>query len=172
MFMPDHPHAIPVLCTLLSASQNARTWWCVIHSPSVSSKRSTLRAGHRAEHGKHGGGAPLSSVPLILGVVLAEHGGCLSSVDRDRELRIWNEREARRNECETRRSAYLERVRSLSTRMWDSLLVDVGTSEELVTGVIPKSQIFLGCWSWRKSHNWDRSFDPEPLALACEPTQS
>ena len=54
------------------------------------------------KHGKHCSGAPLSSVPLILGVVLAEHGGCLSSVDRDRELRIWNEREARRHECETR----------------------------------------------------------------------
>ena len=49
------------------------------------------------KHGKHGCGAPLSSV-----VVLAEHGGCLSSVDRDRELRIWSEREARRHECETR----------------------------------------------------------------------
>ena len=36
--------------------------------------------------------------PVLLVAVLAEHGGCLSSVDRDRELRIWNEREARRNE--------------------------------------------------------------------------
>ena len=54
------------------------------------------------KHGKHGSGAPLSSFPLILAVVLAEHGGRLSSVDRDRELRIWNEREARRHECETR----------------------------------------------------------------------
>ena len=26
----------------------------------------------------------------------------LKSIDRDRELRIWNEREARRHECETR----------------------------------------------------------------------
>ena len=25
VFVPDHPHAIPVHCTLLSASQNART---------------------------------------------------------------------------------------------------------------------------------------------------
>ena len=54
------------------------------------------------KHGKHGSGAPLSSFPLILAVVLAEHGGRLSSVDRDRELRIWSEREARRHECETR----------------------------------------------------------------------
>ena len=54
------------------------------------------------KHGKHGSGASLSSFPLILVVVLAEHSGCLSSVDRDRELRIWNEREARRHECETR----------------------------------------------------------------------
>ena len=53
-------------------------------------------------HGKHGSGAPLSSFLLLLVVVLAEHGGCLSSVDRDRELRIWNEREARQHECETR----------------------------------------------------------------------
>ena len=68
-------------------------------------------------------------------MVLAEHGGCLSSVDRDRELRIWseregrrhecetrgwsnwNEREARRNECETRWTAYLERARSLTERV-------------------------------------------------------
>ena len=54
------------------------------------------------KHGKHGSGALLSSFPLLLGVVLAEHGGCLSSVDRDRELRILKEREARRHECETR----------------------------------------------------------------------
>ena len=47
------------------------------------------------KHGKHGSGAPLSSFPLILAVVFTEHGGRLSSVDRDRELRIWNEREAR-----------------------------------------------------------------------------
>ena len=68
------------------------------------------------KHGKHGSGAPLSSFPLLLRVVLAEHGGCLSSVDRDRELRIWNEREARRHECETRWTAYLERARSSSER--------------------------------------------------------
>ena len=53
-------------------------------------------------HGKHGSGALLSSFLLLLVVVLAEHGGCLSSVDRDRGLRIWNEREAGRNECESR----------------------------------------------------------------------
>ena len=56
------------------------------------------------------------------------------------------------------------------------MLVDVGTSEELVTGVIEKSQIFLRRFSLLAgldaSHNLDRSFDPEPLALACEPTQS
>ena len=40
------------------------------------------------KHGKHGNGAPLSSFPLIFAVVLVEHGGRLSSVDRDRELRI------------------------------------------------------------------------------------
>ena len=84
---------------------------------------------------------------MLLVVVLAKHGGCLSSVDRDRGLRIWSEREARRLECETRLTAYLERARSSTERVRDSLLVGVGTSEELVTGVIPKSQIFLGCWS-------------------------
>ena len=45
----------------------------------------------------NGGGALLSSFPLLLGVVLAEHGGCLSSVDRDRE--------------------YLERARSSTERV-------------------------------------------------------
>ena len=50
------------------------------------------------KHGKHGSGALLSSLPLLLVAVLAEHGGCLSSVGRDRGLQIWNEREARRNE--------------------------------------------------------------------------
>ena len=59
----------------------------------------------------------LSSFPLLLVVVLAEHGGCLSSVDRDRELRIWSEREARQHECETRWTAYLERARSSSERV-------------------------------------------------------
>ena len=69
------------------------------------------------KHGKDGSGAPLSSFPLILAVVLAEHGGRLSSVDRDRELRIWNEREARRHECETRWTAYLERAWSSTERV-------------------------------------------------------
>ena len=104
------------------------------HSPlSGSSVNESSAQDTEQKHDKHGSGAPLSSFLLLLVVVLAEHGGCLSSVssvDRDRELRIWNEREARRHECET------------------PLLVDVGTScEELVTGVIPKSQIFFGCWS-------------------------
>ena len=69
------------------------------------------------KHGKHGSGTPLSSFPLLLVVVLAEHGGCLSSVDRDRELRIWNEREARRHECETRGLVNLEPARSSSERV-------------------------------------------------------
>ena len=54
------------------------------------------------KHGKLGSGAPLSSFPLLLVVVLAERSGCVSSVDRDRELPIWSEREARQIECETR----------------------------------------------------------------------
>ena len=69
------------------------------------------------KHGKHGSGAWLSSFPLILAVVLTEHGGRLSSVDRDRELRIWNERGARRNGCETRWTAHLERAWSSMERV-------------------------------------------------------
>ena len=68
------------------------------------------------KHSKHGSGAPLSSFPLLLIVVLAEHGGCPSSVDRDRELRIWSEREGRRHECESRWTAFLERARSSTER--------------------------------------------------------
>ena len=73
------------------------------HSPlSGSSVNESCAQDTEQKHGKHDSGAPLSSFPLLLVVVLAEHGGCLSSVDRDLELRIWNEREARRHECETR----------------------------------------------------------------------
>ena len=81
------------------------------HSPlSGSSVNESCAQDTEQQHGKHGSGALLSSFPVLLVVgVSAEHGGCLSSVDRDRGLRIWSEREARRNE---------------------SLLVDVGTSEE------------------------------------------
>ena len=74
----------------------------------------------------------VESFPLLLVAVLAEHFGCLSSGHRDRGLRIWTEREARRNECETRWVAYLERAGSSSERVWNSLLVVVGTSKELV----------------------------------------
>ena len=86
------------------------------HSPlSGSSVNGSCAQDTEQKHGKHGSGAPLSSFPLLLVVVLAEHGGCLSSsVDHDRELRIWSDRGAR---------------------------------EELVIGVIPKAQIFIGCWS-------------------------
>ena len=73
------------------------------HSPlSGSSVKESCAQDTEQKHGKHASGALLSSFPLLLVVVLAEHGGCLSSVDRDRGLRNWNEREARRNECETR----------------------------------------------------------------------
>ena len=91
-------------------------------------------------------------------------GGCLSSVDRDRRLeraklvdtsvrlvglRIWNERGARQNECETRCWLTLERVRN-------SLLESFRSRRfSLVAGLDAK----------------DRSLDPESLALACEPTQ-
>ena len=69
------------------------------------------------KHDKHGSGALMSSFLLLLVAVLAGHGGCLSSVDRDRGLRIWNEREARRNECETRGTAYLEQAGSTLERV-------------------------------------------------------
>ena len=117
------------------------------HSPSQVSSTKVAQDTEQ-KHGKLGSGAPLSSFLLILVVVLAEHGGCLSSVDRDRELRIWNEREARRHECETRGWLTLERVRNSLVADFPCLLV--------VT----------------RSHNLDRSFELEPLALACEPTQS
>ena len=83
----------------------------ILHTPKSSTHESCAQDTEE-KHGKHGSGALLSSFPLLLVVVLAEHGGCLSSVDRDRGLRIWNEREARRNECETRRQLSLERVRN------------------------------------------------------------
>ena len=104
-------------------------------------KHKSVAQDTEQKYGKHGSGALLSSFPLLVVAVLAEHGGCLSSVDRDCGLRIWkerearrasvrlvelrilNEREARRNECETRCWLSLERVRN-------SLLV-----------VTPKSQI-------------------------------
>ena len=91
------------------------------HSPlSGSSVNESCAQDTEQVHGKHGSGALLSSFPLLLVEVLAEYGGCLSSVDRDRELRIWNEREARLNECETRcwlamgreRNSLLESFRS------------------------------------------------------------
>ena len=59
------------------------------HSPlSGSSVYKSCAQDTEQKHGQHGSGAPLSSFPLLLVVVLVEHGGCLSCVDRDRELRI------------------------------------------------------------------------------------
>ena len=84
------------------------------HSPlSGSSVYESCAQDTEQIHGKHGSGALLSSFPLLHVVVLVEHGGCLSSVDRDRGLRIWNER----NECETRWVANLERAGSSSERV-------------------------------------------------------
>ena len=77
-----------------------------------------------------GGGAPLSPFLLFLVAVLAEHVGRLSSGDRDRGLRIWNEREARRNECGTRFWSSLEQV-------WKSLLV--------VTPKVADCPLVAGC---------------------------
>ena len=111
----------------------------------------------------------MSSVPLILGVVLAEHGGCESGTSsklvdtsvrlvggefgtstelvgtsvRLVGLRIWNERGARQNEWETRYWSHSE------VADFPCLLV-----------LTQKSKFVI------------RSFDPEPLALFCEPTQS
>ena len=59
------------------------------HSPlSGSSVNESCAQDTEQKHGKHGSGAPLSSFPLLLVVVLAEHGGCLSSVDRDRDADV------------------------------------------------------------------------------------
>ena len=81
------------------------------HSPlSCFERERKLRAGRRADTRQTWWRMSLFSLFLV--AVLAEHVGCLSSGDRDRGLRIWNEREARRNE-------------------WNSVLV-----------VTPNSQIF------------------------------
>ena len=80
-------------CTLdvtstVMTRMHVRSSMCA-HSPlSGSSVNESCAQDTEQKHGKHGGGAPLSSFPLLLVVVFAEHGGCLSSVDRDRELRI------------------------------------------------------------------------------------
>ena len=70
------------------------------HSPlSGSSVNESCAQDTEQIHGKHGSGALLSPFPLLFVAGLAEHGGCSSSVDRDLGLRIWSEREARRNKC-------------------------------------------------------------------------
>ena len=126
--VPDHPHChsttlvvfqyFLVVVDSVCADRNT-TCTMIIHVRTVHRRCQAQIVAQDTEqkHGKHGGGAPLSSFPLLLVVVLAEHGGCLSSVDRDRELRIWTECEARRHECETRWTAYLERARSSSERV-------------------------------------------------------
>ena len=118
-----------------------------------------LRAGHRAETRQNGSGAPLSSFPLLLVVVLAEHGGCLSSVDRDRELRIWNEREVRRHECETRCWLTLERVRNSLLESFQSrrLSLVAGRDAKVRNWTDP---LILNPWLWRANrvnHNGRRS---------------
>ena len=114
------------------------------HSPlSDSSVNESSAQDTEQKHGKHGCGAPLSSFPLLLVVVLAEHGGCLSSVDRDRELRIWNEREARRNEFETRRWFTLERVRN---SLLESLRNRAGLVAKVTNWIDP---LTLNPWLWR-----------------------
>ena len=119
------------------------------HSPlSGSSVNESCAQDTEQKHGKHGSGAPLNSFPLLLVVVLAEHGGCLSSVDRDRELRIWNEREARRNECETRCWLTLERVRNLLLESFQSrsLSMVAGRDAKVTNWTDP---LTLTPWLWR-----------------------
>ena len=138
LFVLDHPHCHSTALVFSLYTRRDTTVMTRMHvrssmrahSPlSGSSVNESCAQDTEQKHGKRGSGALLSSFPLLLGVVLAEHGGCLSFVDRDRELRIWTERGARQNERET--------------RCW----LTIGTNEELVTGVILKSQIVLGYWS-------------------------
>ena len=140
-------------CTLdvtstVMTRMHVRSSMCA-HSPSSgSSVNESCAQDTEQKHGKHGSGAPLSSFPLILAVVLAEHGGRLSSVDRDRELRIWSEHGARRNECETRCWLTLERVRN-------SLLESFRSRRfPLLAGLDVKVTIWidpltLNPWLWR-----------------------
>ena len=188
VFVPGHPHAIPVHCTLLSALQTAHTWWCVIHSPFHSCREKCV-ARWTQIHGKHGSAALLSSFPLLLVVVLAEHGGWLSSVDRHRWIAYLERARSSSTRVWNSWVVNLERARSSSERVWDSLDCISGTSAKLVG----TSVRFVAGWRWNErgtrcwshskvadcpwllvvtqSHHLERSLDPEPLALVCEPTQ-
>ena len=117
-------------------------------------------------HGKHGSGAPLSSSPLIL-VVLAEHCGCLSSADRDRELRIWNEREARRHECETRCWLTLERVRNSLLESFRSRRFSLlaGLDEKVTIWTDP---LTLNPWLWRANRLNHNGRCSASFAATCE----
>ena len=90
----------------------------------------------------------MSSFLLLLVVVLAEHGGCLSSVDRDRELQIWNERGARRHECETRCWLTLERVRNSLLKSFRSRRFSLvaGRDAKVTNWTDP---LTLNPWLWR-----------------------
>ena len=140
-------------CTLdvtstVMTRMHVRSSMCA-HSPSSgSSVNESCAQDTEQKHGKHGSGAPLSSFPLILAVVLAEHGGRLSSVDRDRELRIWNEREARRHECETRCWLTLERVRNLLLESFRSRRFSLlaGLDAKVTIWIDP---LTLNPWLWR-----------------------
>ena len=148
--MPDHPH-MPQHCICCFQSSLSSFTVCVcrrnttctmiIHVRTAHHRCQALSVAQDTEHihGKHGSEALLSPFPLFLVAVLGGHVGCLSSGDRDRGLRIWNEREARRNECGTRCWLSLERVRN-------SLLV-----------VTPKSQIVPWLLVLTRSH--ELSFD-------------
>ena len=105
------------------------------HSPSSGSSVNESCAQDTEQIlGKHGSGVLLSPFPLFFVAVLVEQVGCLSSGDRDRGLRIWNEREARRNDQGTRCWLSLERVRN-------SLLVVTSKSQILPWMLLqPQSQ--------------------------------
>ena len=93
LFVPGHPHchgaALISVCTLdvtstVMTRMHVRSSVRADSPLSGSSVNESCAQDTEQKHGKHGSGAPLSSFPLILVVVLAEHGGRLSSVDRDR----------------------------------------------------------------------------------------
>ena len=132
LFVPDHPHChSTALVFSLDVTSTVMTRMHVrssmrAHSPlSGSSVNGSCAQDAEQKHCKHGSGALLSSFLLLFVVVLVERG-CLSSVDRDRELRIWSERETRRNECETRCWLPLERVRNSLLESFQNRRLSIG----------------------------------------------
>ena len=91
--MPDHPHchstALVVFILYTDVTSTVMTRMQVRSSMRAHSLLSGSRVNESCaqdteqKHCKHGSRALLSSLPLLLVAVLAEHGGCLSSVDRN-----------------------------------------------------------------------------------------